>query len=129
MHAPNTAATPELAALDKARRAWATALMQRDGHALAALVDEGLVYVHSTGIVQDCDPYLEYVKAGPRFLAVEMRDANVRLRDGTAIVNGKLHLTLLRPGETSETQVTALATQVWFRDGAAWRLTAGANHA
>lgn len=110
--------------LDGARRRWAEALVRRDVTALAELVDGSLTYVHSTGIVHDREAYLEYVRSGPRFLEVELHDANVRLRGAIAIVNGMLHLTLTRPGETAATRLTALATQVWFDDGAAWRLTA-----
>jgi len=108
--------------LDTARRAWADALVQRDVDALAELLDDGVVYVHSTGIVHDRRAYLDYVRTGPRFLAVEMHDASLRLRGAVAIINGVLHLRLQRAGETARTQLTALATQAWFHDNDAWRL-------
>jgi hypothetical protein len=82
------------------------------------------VFVHSTGVVHDRAGYLDFVSAGPAFLAVDLRDVRVRLRGATAVITGTLGLTLLRRNEVTPVSVEARAMQVWHGDAGAWRLVA-----
>jgi NADPH:quinone reductase-like Zn-dependent oxidoreductase/ketosteroid isomerase-like protein len=109
--------------LADARAAWAEALLARDTAALEGLVTDDLVYVHSTGRTDDGASYLDFVRSGPKFLAVEMLGAAPRLSGDTAVVTGRLRLVLERGPAETPFERDLFATQVWRRIAGAWRLS------
>jgi ketosteroid isomerase-like protein len=108
-----------------AERARAAALVARDADTLAALLHDGLVYIHATGVRHDRAQLLQFVMNGPRFLQAELRAAQVRLHGDCALVTGELTLRLQREPAAEPVQAQSLASEVWLRDAASparWRL-------
>lgn len=114
-------ATPAQHAVLATQQAWARALVARDTGALAPLLDEDFVYVHSTGLYHDRAAYLDYVATGPRFLSVHLADARVLGAPGLALIEGLLEITLQRPGQAPQA-LQSYATQVWREGPGGWRL-------
>lgn len=114
---------PSGRSLDAARVALIEAVTGRDIARLDGLLDDDLVYVHSTGRVDDRTSYLGYVEAGPQFLGFDFAGPAPRISGDTAVFSGTLCLTLRRtPGELPVTS-DLLATQVWRREAGRWRLS------
>lgn len=55
------------------------ALVEEDHGRVAQLFADDLVYVHTTGLVQDKAAYLEYAREAVRYLAIERGELQVRL--------------------------------------------------
>jgi ketosteroid isomerase-like protein len=101
------------------------AVVARDGETLAALLHEGLVYIHATGLRHDRDQLLQFVMTGPRFLSVTLAAPQVQLHGDCAIVTGDLQLRLQRDPDAAPIEARSLASEVWLRDDAwprRWRL-------
>lgn len=107
-----------------ARAAWIEAVCARDLDALEGLVDNELVYVHSTGRVDDRASYLEYVRSGPAFVALEFSGPPARVAGDVATFTGSLRLTLRRTPAEEPVTLDVLAIQVWRRVAGRWRLSA-----
>lgn len=121
---PQGARAPEAATPRAARAAWVAALISRDVGALEDLVDEDLSYVHSTGRADDRTSWLDHVRAGPDFLALEFRDASARLTGETAVLSGDLRLALRRAPTEEPVTLDVHSIQVWRRVAGRWRLSA-----
>jgi NADPH:quinone reductase len=120
---PGDARAPAGRLLADARSAWIEAVGARDLEALDGLLADDLVYVHSTGRVDDRASYRDNVKSGPEYVGHEFSGPPARIRADTALWTGDLRLTLRRtPGETPVT-LDVLATQVWTRVAGRWRLS------
>jgi ketosteroid isomerase-like protein len=111
------------AAVMAAEGARAAAFVARDAAALEQLLDERLVYVHATGVKHDRPQLLQFVREGPRFLAVHQQAPHVELlADEVALVTGLLHIRLQRKGEQEPVELASWASAVWMRTDGAWRL-------
>lgn len=108
-----------------AERARAAAVVARDAETLAALLHNGLSYVHATGVRHDRAQLLQFVLTGPRFLVVALLAPQVRLHGDCAIVTGDLQLRLQREPTAEIIETRSLASEVWLRDADQphrWRL-------
>ena len=114
---------PAQPGLASARAAWAEALKARDATALGRLVADDLVYVHSTGRADDRAGYLDFVRSGPDFLAVEMTGPVLKMSGDTAVITGRLRLELRRGEGEPPAELDLLAIQVWRRIAGSWRLS------
>lgn len=114
---------PVRRSLAEARSAWVDAVRARDIAALEGLLADDLVYVHSTGRVDDRASYLDYVRSGPEFLAVELSGPTARISGDTAVFNGRLRLELRRAPAEAPVELDVLATLVWQRIAGTWRLS------
>jgi len=119
-----SADTAAVLACEEQRRC---ALLAADGAALDRLLDEALVFVHSTGVRDDRASYR--AKVADRvieYLELAFLDLGVDVRDGVAIVSGRMEARVRRDGQ--ERPVRSLYLTVWQRDralpGAPWRLRA-----
>jgi ketosteroid isomerase-like protein len=104
-----------------AERARAAALMARDREGLAALLHEGLVWIHATGVRHDHAQLLDFVANGPRFLAVALHEARVEVDGRHALLDGELHLRLQR-GDAAPVEARSWASALWRLGPAGWRL-------
>ena len=107
-----------------ARAAWVGALRARDIAELEGLVADELFYVHSTGQVDDRTSYLDRVRSGPGFVALEFSGPPARVSGDVAVFTGDLQLTLRRSPEEEPVTLDVLATQIWRRVAGRWRLSA-----
>lgn len=122
--APGEARAPSDGSPAAARAAWVEAVCSRDLAAVGALVDDALVYVHSTGRVDDRASYLEYVRSGPAFVALEFSGPPARVAGAVATFTGDLRLTLRRTPAEEPFSLDVHVIQVWRRVAGRWRLSA-----
>jgi len=112
----------ELLALESER---ARALMEEDHDSLARLFAEGLVYVHTTGLVQTKAEYQAYAREAVRYLAVERGALRVRvLADGVAMMTGPQVNLLQKRGGGEPIRAEGFVTQIWQRGPDGWQIVA-----
>ncbi|WP_175651441.1 nuclear transport factor 2 family protein [Pseudomonas sp. Marseille-P9899] len=99
------------------------ALVEEDHARLDSLFADELLYVHTTGLVQDKAQYLDYARQAVRYLAVERGELVVRLfGDSLALMSGPQCNLLQKRGGGEPVRAEGFATQVWTRDEAGWRI-------
>ena len=111
----------EVLALEERRR---QALLAGDLPALQALLAEGLVYVHSTGVCDRKDSYLAKLAGGSlKYQSLSFSDTQVQGLPQAAVVSGRMAAVVLKDGQTKN--VASLFMTVWAcgADGV-WRLHA-----
>lgn len=98
------------------------ALVGDDMAALADLMTDDLIHVHTTGNVQDKAELLSHAGSFLRFIEVERGQLHIRrIADDAAIMTGTMTNTLQRRGFDERITVRAFVTQVWVRQGETWR--------
>ncbi|MED5611386.1 MULTISPECIES: nuclear transport factor 2 family protein [Pseudomonas] len=112
----------ELLALEQARQ---RALVEEDHAGLERLFADDLLYVHTTGLVQDRAQYLDYARHAVRYLAVERGELRVRLfGDALALMSGPQCNLLQKRGGGEPVRAEGFATQLWVREDGGWRIAA-----
>jgi ketosteroid isomerase-like protein len=108
-------------AAEERRRA---AMNANDAEALAPLLSDELIYIHSNGLVDDRAAYLARVKNGPgHYQKLTVTNFRVRRDGAIAICDGAANFEYVPPkGEVIRVKAHFLA--VWKLEGGAWRLAA-----
>lgn len=110
----------ELLALEQERQ---RALVEEDHAGLERLFADDLLYVHTTGLVQDKAQYLDYARHAVRYLAVARGELQVRLfGDGLALMSGPQCNLLQKRGGGEPVCAEGFATQLWVKEEAGWRI-------
>lgn len=120
--APTGDALIELAQSLESRRA--RAVMERDLISLDALLGDGLLYCHSTGLIDDKAAYLGKLAEGTATyheFRSDVERATMPAPD-VVIASGRLHLDATVGGTLHEVRGRFLT--VWRHDGSGWRMEA-----
>ncbi|RTR53449.1 nuclear transport factor 2 family protein [Pseudomonas aeruginosa] len=100
------------------------ALVEEDLPLLSDLFADDLLYVHTTGLVQDKTQYLDYVRDVVRYLAVDRGDLTVQvLGDGVALMSGSQVNLLQKRGGEESVRAEGFVTQTWVRGEQGWRIS------
>lgn len=111
--------TTILKAGEDARRA---ALVADDIAGLAALLADGLIHVHTTGVRHGKEALLEHVGSFLRFYAVERGSLEiVPVGPDAAIMTGEMTNLVGRRGSDERITVRSFVTQVWVCQGS-WKI-------
>jgi len=105
-----------------AERLRARCVVAGDLDALAPLLHEDLVYVHAPGTRHGKHELLAALAGGPRFLEVTFKVERQFASGDLCVLQGALHLRLLRAGEENPVQVLSHASAVWQRAAPGWQL-------
>ena len=99
-------------------------LLAGDFDAVAGMLGEGLIYGHSTGLVDDKASLLASYRSGKvQYRAIESRILKVsRVTDDVLVASGTIAILAVVDG--AEGQFGGRYMAVWRRDGDAWRLEA-----
>jgi len=117
------AAASDEAEVRKAEAGWAEAVKSRDQAKLDGILGAGLVYTHSTGIVDGKAEYLAKLKSGAqRYDGLETSDMVIHMYGDTAVVTAKIHMTGATKGVPFNDKL--LYTHVWVKQGGRWLLVA-----
>lgn len=109
-----------LAAAEEARR---LAMLTADTGALTAMCDEALVYVHSSGVTDSRESYLQKLDSGAlRYETLEFVAPRVRVIGTTGLVHAGMRATVLRGGGRHAVASSTLA--VWTFGEGRWTLQA-----
>ena len=110
----------EIVRLEEERYA---AMLAKDIAALERLLDEDLVYMHSSGVADTKESYLRGLKDGVwDYLRISRSEQMVKVKGDTALVFNRLAISIKVRGALKELDNRALA--VWVRREGAWRLLA-----
>lgn len=106
-----------------ADKAWAAAVMKGDTAALEKLLDEDLVYTHSTGIVDTKKVYIDNLKSGAQqYHSVAHVDPKVQVFGNTAVLTSGLKMDTTSKG--TRAQASFRVIHVWTRKGGSWKMVA-----
>ncbi|MEA3194369.1 MAG: hypothetical protein QOD26_2702 [Betaproteobacteria bacterium] len=98
-------------------------MLAKDVKTLERLLDEGLVYMHSSGIADSKESYLRGLRDGVwDYQRIERTEQTVKVTGDTALVFNRLAIRIKVRGVQKELDNRALA--VWVRRDGAWRLVA-----
>jgi hypothetical protein len=111
------------AALRQAEMARFEAQVNADGKLLAELLDDGLEYAHSNGIVDSKTSFIESLTSGTRdYLATTADIQSVRIFGDVAVIRGRALMTV---NEGASPLALDLGyTDVWLWKNGKWRMTA-----
>ncbi len=105
----------------EAERARFQAMVQNDLAAVAQLLSDDLVYVHSAGEVESKQQFLERLRSGAlRYRSIEPADVVVRLYGRVAVVTGRAAIGVTMGG--SDRDLTIRYTSVYRATGDGWKL-------
>ncbi|MBM3792560.1 MAG: nuclear transport factor 2 family protein [Acidobacteria bacterium] len=113
------------AGIRAAEKAWTTAIKAKDARALGKLLDDTLIYAHSTGIVDSKQDYIVKVTSGRQlYVGAEHEQMTMRFHGpSTAIVHARMHMWGTNKAGKFDDIVMAMHTWVKGARGA-WRLVA-----
>ena len=107
----------------KVEAAWADAVKAGDQTKLDKMLADGLVYTHSTGIVEGKSEYLAKLKQGTqKYAGIDASGVGVHMYKDAAVVNSKLRMTGATKGVPFDN--TVLCTHMWVKQGGHWQLVA-----
>ncbi|MEI6411460.1 MAG: nuclear transport factor 2 family protein [Bacteroidota bacterium] len=96
-------------------------MIKRDTVALAGMLDESLVYIHSNAMLETKKAHLGAISAGRlRYDRMERKEAQVRLYKKTALTNGVIHVAGLVQGNPFDLNLRY--TAVYIRKHKTWLL-------
>ena len=111
---------PEIRAVEKK---WAAAIMAKDSATLEKLLGDGLIYAHSTGIIDSKKTYIAKVTSGKqRYEGAEHQDQTVKIYGTTAIVHAHMHMWGVNQNGKFDDQLMVL--HAWLKTAAGWQLVA-----
>lgn len=97
------------------------ALLKADTEVLDALFTDDLIYLHSTGVIDDKNAYLDGLRSSrTRYLQIAYQPAEYRMAEDFALILGKVDMQLLIGGV--EKQVRALIISTWRIENERWRM-------
>jgi ketosteroid isomerase-like protein len=104
-------------------RLWREAVLKKDFAALERMLDDGLVYAHSTGIVDTKSAYLEKLRSGRQvYQTMEQKNVSHRNYGRTAVTHSWMHVTGINQAGPFDDKVMML--HVWIRQNGRWLLAA-----
>lgn len=117
-------ATPaQEAEIRTAEARWGEAVKNRDLAALEKIFDEGLIYAHSTGIVETKKEYIDRLRGGKqRYDQVSFEKTQVAMHGDAAVTLSWVRMS----GKSNERLFNdhVMMTHVWVRKAGAWKLAA-----
>ena len=123
--APATAAPPSDPVAEKevmaAMQAWRTAMMKKDGAALARLYHEDLSYGHSSGVVENKKEAVNHmVTTKVDYAAVDLIDTKIKVQGNLALVNGRVIYKQVTDGKSTDIKLHVL--HVWVKTPQGWQM-------
>lgn len=115
--------TPIIQAINQRDAARVAALLAKDTTALDDLLDDELVYVHSTGVADTKETYLEGLMTGIwDYHMLSLRDHRYVLHPGTVLVFCRMAIEITVRGTFKSFESNALL--VWIHRPSGWKLAA-----
>jgi ketosteroid isomerase-like protein len=106
-----------------AEQTWSKAILAKDTSTLEKLLADGLIYAHSTGIVDTKSSYLAKIAGGGlKYIAVEFESMTVKSYGTTAVMFAQVHIRGINQNGPFDDHL--LMTHVWHQEGKDWQLVA-----
>jgi hypothetical protein len=110
----------ELSNLEDSRCA---AMIHADGDALSRLLDDDLVWTHSSARLDTKASFLQGLKeGGTRYLTINRSEETIRVHGNLAVITGIADLQAVLKGE--QRQLRNRYTNIWVKRDGAWKMVA-----
>jgi ketosteroid isomerase-like protein len=107
----------------KLEQQWEEALLKSDAAALERIYDDGLIYTHSSGAVDNKSVYVGNIKSGAtKYESMKRDDIKVSVYDDTALVTCHWEVHVLNKGNKIDTNARYIHVYVKKKDG--WKMVA-----
>ena len=108
----------------KAESGWVAAVTKNDLSGLEKLLSPGLVYTHSTGIVDSKASYIESLRGGnQKYDSVTHEDMKVNVHGNVGVLTAKVRMTGKTKGAPFDNQLRVI--HVWVKQpSGGWQLVA-----
>ncbi len=104
-----------------AMQTWRTAMMKKDGAALAKLYHEDLSFGHSSGIVENkAEAVNHMVTTKVDYQAVDLIDTKIKVQGNLALVNSRVNYKQVTDGKTNDIKLHVL--HVWVKTPQGWQM-------
>lgn len=115
------AASPEEQQVADAEKSWAAAVLAKDFAKLDAMLLPGLIYAHSTGIIEDKSEYLGKMKAGTqRYAGIEPESSTVKVYGNSALTHTKVRMHGVNADGPFDNRVMMM--HMWVKSEGKWKL-------
>jgi ketosteroid isomerase-like protein len=104
-----------------AMESFKQAFLKRDMATLSNLVDDDLVYTHSSGQTQNKAQFLKAVADGPKYVVFDITDPIVHAHGNTVVMRVTVDL---RNASAADTPAPLSVLYVWMKGGQGWQLVA-----
>ena len=117
------AAFAQDAEIRAAEKKWAGAIVAKDGAALEKILGDGLIYAHSTGIIDTKKSYIAKVTSGKQlYKGAEHQDQTIKFYGTTAIVHAHMRMWGINQNGNFDDSLMVLHT--WIKTTGGWQLVA-----
>ncbi|SAK57138.1 hypothetical protein AWB76_02405 [Caballeronia temeraria] len=100
-----------------------TAMLRKDIATLTRLLNERLIYMHSSGVTDTKESYVDGLRSGLwNYRRIERSDVRIEVQGDIALVFAKLAIELMSNDKLKSFEARVLA--VWYRKRDGWQLTA-----
>ena len=107
----------------EAEEARRLAMLESNTQKLDTLMADSMVYVHSSGIIDNKPAYLHLLSSGTvRYETVAFDQLNIQLIGRVGLINGTMKASLTRAGTRKQIATSYMA--VWEHTGGDWLLRA-----
>ncbi len=118
-----TAAAGNADSVRAAEKQWAKAVVARDFAALERILAPGLIYAHSTGVIQTKEEYLGKLRSGrQRYDAIEHEKTTVKVYGDAAVAHSIVVMKGESAGKPFDNRLMMM--HFWVKENGAWRLAA-----
>lgn len=116
------AAAPE-DEIRQAEKAWASAVMRGDTAALDRILDDQLIYAHSSGVIETKPEYLGRLRGGAlKYDLIEYQKMTVKLHSDAAVAHA--HVRMKGHSDQLPFDNRLMMLHLWVKRGGRWRLAA-----
>lgn len=121
--AAGAGAAPAEQEIREAEKAWASAVMGGDWDALEKILDEQLIYAHSTGSIESKAEYLGRLRRGAqRYDLIEHQKIAVKVHGDAAVAHCHVRMQGLSDRRPFDDRLMML--HLWVKRSGQWRLAA-----
>ncbi len=116
-------AAPSEDEIRQAEKAWAAAVTRTDAEALERILDDQLIYAHSTGVVESKAEYLERLRRGAqKYELIEHQRITVKLHGDAAVAH--CHVRMKGMSDQVPFDNRLMMLHLWVKRAGQWRLVA-----
>ena len=107
----------------QAEKEWAAAVTAKDFAKVDKILADGLIYAHSTGIVETKAEYLAKVRGGTQnYDAIEHSKIQIKVYGNTAVAHS--HVRMAGTNAAGPFDNKLMMMHFWVKEGGAWKLAA-----
>jgi ketosteroid isomerase-like protein len=120
---PGAAASADESAILDAEKGWASAVLARDFAKLDTILTPGLIYAHSTGIIDDKSQYLSKMRSGTqKYAGIEHTSTTVRVYGNSAVAHSRARMHGVNASGPFDDKLMMI--HMWVKSNGKWQLAA-----